>query len=238
MKRELLTVRTGLQSAFTLMEVLMAVFVFAVVMSLVFGSWKATLDNTAQTQKGLGKYFEAKTSLNRMSQDLASVHAARPPDYKPPASALSEPDPFRIQTSGIMLGDPGFPTLRFVSRAHADLAGTGLTGLAEIVYYVTRERGADEGYVLRRKDSLAWDLFEPVPVMDPVLCQGIEKISFVFFDHEGRTHDTWDSESPMFGYATPRAVGIILEISSDSGADQPLMFETRVDLPIYRDPVS
>ncbi|MDI6797236.1 MAG: type II secretion system protein [Desulfatibacillaceae bacterium] len=238
MERELLPIRAKFQSAFTLLEVLMAIFVFAVVMSLVFGSWKATLDNTAQTQKSLGLYFEVKTSLARMSQDISSLHAARPPDYKPPTSALSEPDPYRIQTSGIMLGDPGFPTLRFVSRAHADLTGTGLTGLSEIVYYVTRERGADESFVLRRKDSLAWDLFESAPVLDPVLCQGIEKISFVFIDNEGRTHDAWDSESPMFGYATPRAVGIILEIAPDSQGARPLVFETRVDLPIFRDPVS
>jgi general secretion pathway protein J len=220
------------------MEVLMAVFVFGVVMSLVFSSWKATLDNTAFIQRGMDQYAAVKTSLSRMSQDLSSLHAARPPDYKPPTSALSEPDPFRIQTSGLMIGDPGFPVLRFVSRAHADLAGTGITGLAEIVYYVTRERGSDENFVLRRRDNLAWDLFEPVPTLDPILCERVAKISFVFVDNEGRPHDTWDSESPMFGYATPRAVEIVLEIAPDSPDAQPLVFETRVDIPIFRDPVS
>ena len=215
-------------------------FLFGLVMTLVYGSWTATLDNTAYVQKSLNQYSAAKTCLSRMVDDLACVRVSRPPSYKPPAGSMSEQDPWRFRTGGLSLGDPGFPTLRFASLAHVDLAGTGLTGVTEIIYYVTRESATEESYVLRRRDTPAWDLFGERPVLDPVLCDGVSGLSFTFYDKEDTEHQEWDSESSLFDYATPRAVGIRLELDADPEQDDeaPLVFETRVDLPMVRPPAA
>jgi general secretion pathway protein J len=58
-------------------------------------------------------------------------------------------------------------------------------------------------------------------------------LSFKFYDKDGIEFDVWDSDSDEFGYATPKAIGIKLELANRAASQT---FETMVSLPISRDP--
>jgi general secretion pathway protein J len=57
-------------------------------------------------------------------------------------------------------------------------------------------------------------------------------LSFKFYDKEGIEFDVWDSDSEEFGYATPKAIAIKLELAKNAASHT---FETMVSLPISRE---
>jgi hypothetical protein len=119
--------------------------------------------------------------------------------------------------------------LRFTSRAHVPIGKSRLEGIAEIVYYV--QAGSDGSLRLKRADNLyPYPRFEERSA-DPVLCENVKALAFEFADAEGRTFDTWDSESSIFGNATPVSVAVRLEIADGNTT---YGFQTTVALPSMR----
>jgi general secretion pathway protein J len=110
------------------------------------------------------------------------------------------------------------------------MEGSHKIGVAEIVYYV--HMTDRDGLVLRRADHLyPFPEFKPSD-KDPVLAKHIHSLSFAFFDDEGNAHESWDSDSEEFGYATPRAIAINIGLP---GKSEPKLFGTKISLPIYRE---
>jgi general secretion pathway protein J len=56
-------------------------------------------------------------------------------------------------------------------------------------------------------------------------------LSFKFYDKDGIEFDVWDSDSDEFGYATPKAIAIKLDLAKKTVSHT---FETMVSLPISR----
>ena len=92
---------------------------------------------------------------------------------------------------------------------------------------------ADDGRrVLKRSDHLyPYPEFEERPD-DPVLCKDVKSLAFKYIDAEDNASESWNSESDEFGYATPQAVTVQLEIGDEKTST---IFETAVKLPIYRE---
>jgi type II secretion system protein J len=217
---------------FTLIEILAAIVIFAILMGAVFGAFLSIHHSTEALQYNDVYYESARTALARMTEDLRSLYVTRPPLYHPPGMD-TPPDPYRVvaqAASGV--GGGAFTTLRFTSLAHVALNGQQTGGVAEIYYYVQPE-GDTGGYTLRRADHL-W----PYPdspdesANDPVLCENIKALSFTFSTPDGDTEDTWDSESEDHGYATPRAVAITLKVGDETHI---VTLQTTVLLPVYRE---
>ncbi|MFZ0241715.1 MAG: type II secretion system protein GspJ [Desulfobacterales bacterium] len=216
---------------FTLLEILIAIFIFAVVITTVFGSFNFVFGKIGIIEESKVTYEMAKDCLNRMSVDLASAYFLPTPAYKPPKQD-SVPDPFRLEGKVSNAAGADFGQLRFTAMAHLPLQQHPADGVAEIIYYVTLDR--DGKAVLRRSDRL--DFSEPRDQLtgDPVLCENVKSLTFTYLDSENDEKDTWDSDSAEVGYATPRAVRIRLEIGTEENF-QP--FETTVLFPQYRQPL-
>jgi len=216
-------------AGFTLLEILIAIFIFAVIVTTLFGSYNLVFSNVKNIHEGMDVYEMAKNCLNRMILDLESVHVSRSSGYKPPEFDEA-PDPYRIVGDSSYSGDRRFSKLRFTSLAHLPLEKHDRGGIAEIVYYVQADDA--RGYVLKRADTLyPYEPFEEKGI-DPVLCEGVKSLSFTYYDHEGREHELWDSDSDEYGYATPRAIRIRLEVGDESSAK---LFETMVTIPVSRE---
>ena len=222
-------------AGFTLVEILLAVTIFAVVSSILFGSYSKTLDNVEATDRSIHGYAQAKACLERMTADLTSLAVTDKTTYKPPETSRSDNDPWRFE--GLERdGAADMPRLKFSSRAHVDLAGDGREGVAEIVYSAEKDAGDRPGYVIRRRDTLMADLFEDKDRPAPILCDAVKSLRFLYYDADGNEADSWDSDSDGSGYATPRRVAIFLDIIGPGGPDgPPVHFETQVELPVYRD---
>jgi len=215
-------------SGFTLLEILLAFLILAIVVSTILGSFNAVF-STTDTLENSGKYYVmAKNCLNRMTLDLAALYVTQPPFYKKPEFD-DPPDPYRIVGSNVDIGGIGFASLRFTSRAHIALDNSSRGGIAEIVYYV--QTRTDGQHVLKRADHLfPYPPFEEKGA-DPVLCQHVKSLAFKYYDTEGEESEEWNSDTDDYDHATPTAIGIQLEIGTET---ESYNFETTVRLAVHR----
>ncbi|ABW66845.1 hypothetical protein Dole_1035 [Desulfosudis oleivorans Hxd3] len=224
----LFLVATQGAGGFTLFELLVAIAVFALLTTAMYGGLNSLLGNAESLSRSAVAYDSARSCLDRMARDLRSVYVAVPPAYETPGFD-TDPDPYRFVANGI--GQD--VRMRFVAFSHVPL-DRGLTAEAgRIVYYLYTPEGRDTRVLMRNDRVLQYDA-DTEEGQDPIVCENIASLDLLFYDGNGREYDRWDSDSSEFDYATPRAVGIQLVLDAD-GRRYP--FETIVDLPVYREPV-
>jgi general secretion pathway protein J len=216
-------------AGFTLMEILIAIAILAIVVTTALASFNAVFSTTEVLDDSARLYEMAHTCMKRIVFDLTSVHFGQRPLYKPPEFD-QPPDPYRFVASTEETGGTGFAqNLRFTSRAHLPFEKSSREGVVEIIYYL---QAANNGYLeLRRADNpYPYPDFEKKG-SDPVLCKYVKSLSFKFFDKDGLEFDVWDSDSDEFGYATPVAIAVKLELLNKAETHT---FETMVSLPLIR----
>ncbi len=215
-------------SGFTLLEIMVAIFIFAVVITTVFGSFRAVFSSADAVGSDVAVFESARTSLGRMATDLGGIVVSDYPRYNKPT--FNDPqDPYRLVGDTTDVAGSSFGRLQFASLAHLALNQDPRQGVCRIVYYV--DQRPDESLVLRRADHLY-----PFPDFeesedDPILCDNILALEFAYLGAEDEMNDRWDSESADTDYATPRAVEIRLTVGTPS---RPRPFTTRVSLHVYR----
>ncbi len=215
-------------AGFTLLEILVAIFIFAVIITTVFGSFRAVFFSADAVGSDVAIFQTARTCLNRMATDLGALYITEYPRYTKPA--FDDPlDPYRLVGDTTDVTGNSFGRLQFASLAHLPLHGDHRRGVARIVYYVHQRK--DDSLVLRRAD----DLF-PFPEFeasedDPILCDKLLGITFAYGGAEDETAERWDSESADDDYATPHSVSVRLTVGDPS---RPITFTTRIPLHVYR----
>lgn len=216
-------------SGFTLLEIMVAIFIFAVVITTVFGSFRAVFSSADAVGSDVAIFESARTCLGRMTEDLENLVVSTYPRYAKPT--FNGPlDPYRLVGDSTDVAGDSFGRLRFASLAHLVLNRDMRQGVCRIVYYVHQQ--PDESLVLRRSDHLY-----PFPDFeesedDPILCEKILSLEFEYLGAEDAISDRWDSESADTAYATPRSVEIRLTVGTPS---RPKPFSTRVSLHVYRE---
>ena len=107
---------------FTLLEIMIAIFIFAIIATTIFTSYSSLLSGNETSDQGTASYEMAKNCLSRMIVDLESIHLTLPPGYSPPV--LGEPpDLYRISGEIFDIQGVSFPRLRFTSLAHLSFGG-------------------------------------------------------------------------------------------------------------------
>jgi general secretion pathway protein J len=213
---------------FTLMEILLAILILAIVITTVLASFNTVFSTTDALEQGHERFQEARNCLQRLSTDLACLYVLRRPLFKTP-EFNAPPDPFRLVGTTETLNGISFAVLRFTSRAHLPMGGDQRAGLAEIVYYpVTDEAG---NVSLKRADnSYPFPDFEPRD-SDPVICERVTLFALLYVDAEGETYEDWNSDSEDKGFATPRAIQV--HLVTGEGAEA-FHFSTRIRLSVFR----
>lgn len=213
---------------FTLLEILVAMFILGVVVTTVLASFNMVF-STSETLEGSAAVFDmGRTCMSRITRDLESIFLLERPLYKQPGID-DPPEPYRFQGTTDTLRGTKIAKLRFTSRAHVPLDKSIRNGIAEIVYYV--QEAPTGGLRLKRADHLyPYPRFEERST-DPVLCENVRSLAIDYVDAEGAVFDSWDSESQKFGNATPVMVAVQLEIAAGNDA---YVFLTSVTLPLGR----
>jgi general secretion pathway protein J len=221
--------RHAATAGFTLMELLVAIAILAVVVTTILASFNSVFSTTEVLDESASIYEMAKNCMKRLTSDLESIYIVQRPLYQPPEFD-QPPDPYRVLTTTGDTNGTGIAQLRFASKAHISLENSPRKGIAEIIYYVQPENEGD--LVLKRADNLyPYPAFEE-RASDPVLCKYVKSLAFKFYSPDGIESDSWDSDSDEFGYATPKAIAIRLELASQASSHT---FETMVYLPVFRE---
>jgi general secretion pathway protein J len=224
--------RVVTDSGFTLLEIIVAIFVFSILITAVFNSFRSISSGAETLQRGDAFYQSAHDALSQMVRDLESVYVTCPPKYKPP-EFNSTPDPYRVSGELSSMAGEQFSKLQFTSFEHIAINGDKSKGISQIIYY--SHRVATDQFVLRRSDHV-WP-YEPFKESgnDPILCEKLKSIQFKYYDAAGEIHDHWNSDSNDFDNTTPRAVEIKLKIGDESGS---VSLGTIVALPVFRDKIT
>ena len=218
------------KTGFTLLEIMISIFIFSIIITTVFASYRSVFFSADKIDAGLDLYGMTGSCLNRISLDLSGIAIAQVPEYAKP-ELDSTPDPYRVVGDRSDLSGADFPRLRLASRSHVPLDGSAHESVAEIIYYVSEDE--ESGYRLRRSDRLYPYKTPEEQANDPVLCEKLKSLVFTYYDIEGETHDTWDSESKDVAYATPKSINIRLEVGEEDAVSK--VFETMVMLPVVRE---
>lgn len=220
-------------SGFTLLEILVAMSIFTIVMTLIFGSFGGVFSSADHVTAGSALFEMADACMDRITSDLESIHVLDLPRYQVPEME-SKPDLYRVESKNESMHGNTFAQLRFTSQAHLPISGDGREGIAEIVYYAQESNNGpdDDTFIIKRSDTLYPypEKFEPKD-SDPVMCEQVREFKLTFYDKEAREQEEWDSEDDDYEYCTPTAVKVELMIGPEAA---PYAFTTTIELPMRR----
>jgi general secretion pathway protein J len=219
---------------FTLLEILIAIFIFGVVLSTIYSSFLGTSRVVNETENQAETYRMARITLDRMHDDLESVYVPQNPE---PA----ESDENNV-TVGEFVGDDteidgrAADSLRFLSRAHIVFSEEDQpSGTAVIEYYVKEseeEEGEESHFVLFRSDTPELEEAPSKGTGGLVLCDKLVSIDFTYYDAVGDEYDSWDTTAEAFEGKIPSMVSITLELENERDAEAPYKFFTTVSIPM------
>ncbi|MEA3414753.1 MAG: prepilin-type N-terminal cleavage/methylation domain-containing protein [Thermodesulfobacteriota bacterium] len=209
------------KNGFTLIEILIAIFILTTVLTTVYAAYTGTFRIIKDTRRGDNIYSMARTAMNIMARDMESVCGYR--------------DSFKFASAEIEKED--FVELSFLSSAHLDFEDERSSGVAFINYYVVEDNEKDS-CILKRKDELYRDKAEDadkdaLKKGGYILCEGLQSLTYKFYDSSGEEYDSWDSESELKTQkdSAPSAVSIHMDFINPDNEDMPYRFMTKVFLP-------
>jgi len=213
---------------FTLLELLIAIFIFVVVLSLVYTAYTGTLRNVEEVESRAEIYHMARIAMERMVEDLGSaVFSPKTGGAKTEEEALQ---PLRFVGEANEIDGRRADTLRFASEAHLVFdEEENAAGTAEIVYKVM-EGDEGKGLVLYRSDIPLLMAVAGEEAGGLMLCDGLYSIRFSYYDEEGEEYERWNSSEEAFKGRPPSRVAIELAFVDRSEEDAPLKFITGVAL--------
>lgn len=218
---------------FTLLEILIAVFILAIVLLTIFTSYTGTFRIIDETESQADTYGMARIALGRMLEDLESIYFSKTSKTLKSEGATIQPTRFVGEDKEIK--ERSSDSLRFLSRAHIvfDEEDEDFE-VAEIIYYVKKNEDGDS-LVLYRSDTLEFEETFTEDKSGLVLCDGLFSVNFAYYDMNGEVYDSWDSTEGDFIDRLPAMVSIELTFANRSNPEAPIKFMTGVTLPMARD---
>ena len=216
---------------FTLLEIMIAIFIFSIVISTIVITYRSLFGATDNIESHIADSEMARTCIERFRRDLRSLYVLLPPEYQP--SELTEaPNPFGFFGEAESGGGIAGPRIGFTTLEHVPQDGGDGQGLAQVWYYL--QPNGKDAFHLRRSDHLyPFPEFEERDT-DPIVCDHIQSFAMMYIDNEGTPFEEWNSESNDVDYATPRAVHVTFQMGRPD--ESPRTYESRIYLPVYREP--
>ena len=206
---------------FTLVEILIAIFILSLVMATVYASYTGTLKNSRQLEEEGNIYKMARASMDRIIKDLSSLQKSS--------------GSFDLHAEKKNSGNREFHSVSFWSASHLAFGeNESEERPAEISYYV-REDDDGKSFSLLRSD-LSGAKPDQTKKADSgfIICKNIDTFRLTFYDAAGGESDSWSASSvpgQEKGKA-PEAIKIELFLVNPADSEKPYKFMTKVFLPV------
>jgi prepilin-type N-terminal cleavage/methylation domain-containing protein len=207
---------------FTLVEILIAIFILGVVLTTVYAAYSGTLRVIRELDDESLIYKMGRMTLDRMSRDICAAQRS--------GSA------FVFQSEKKTFGRNEFNTLFVWSAGHLVFDEDELSGQpASIAYFVKEEK--DGSFSLWRSDVAG-----PKPSMEKksegglIICQNLQALNLKFYDESGKDYDVWDTQASIEQQKgkPPMFVQIELVMENARDTEKPYKFKTKVFLPVRK----
>jgi prepilin-type N-terminal cleavage/methylation domain-containing protein len=209
-----------LENGFTLVEILIAIFILGIVLTTVYASYTGTFRIIRETQDDAEIYGMARNALDRMARDLQSAAPWR--------------GAFTFMTKSDTLGGREFARLTFRSAAHVAFSEQEVPGGIAVIEYRVEEGTEKAGYALVRSDNLYRDPGKEEPLPGGyLLSDRVEALTYLFTDEAGKEYESWDSGGQVEVQRNKAPAGVLIRLSLVNTADKerPYRFMTRVRVP-------
>jgi len=212
---------------FTLLEILLAFFIFSILFITIYSSYSGSFKTINMTESRMELYRKAAIAMTRISEDLQASYISILPQ-----NSFGEPagyTQFLGENNDVNGRDAG--SMSFFSRLDplfGDEVGMATGQL--VSYEVIQGSEEDELVLLRSENPEFIDETEERPGL--TLCDGLQSIKFTYFDDDGESHESWDSDSEELLGVLPRMVSVSLEFLNYENPDAPLKFMTSIALPM------
>ncbi|NOR25559.1 MAG: prepilin-type N-terminal cleavage/methylation domain-containing protein [Desulforhopalus sp.] len=214
------------ERGFTLVELLIAIFIFAIVISSVYGSYSATFHIVHGSEYQLKVANSARVVVERLAEDFGSIVTG------PGGVFLGESHEYSDS-----IGD----SLSFVSSAHLVLSKTDTLSGHALVQYLP-ELDLDTGLLnLYRSDVVLLPGVETDgdDVPKHLICRGLQEFRFTYVDQDGNETEEWQVEevvSPGDGAETeetpfPSLVYVEFKFAESVESENSTVFKTAFALP-------
>lgn len=214
---------------FTLLEILIAIFILVLVVSAVFGAFSGTFKVVAETEVQEEIYATARVALDRISEDLASVYVSSLEKTKQPETGSTRRG-FLFVGKDRKVDEQDADALRFLSWAHVSFKnGRQTEGPAEISYY-TRFNEKTGELALYRSDTRDYLEAPENGQGGLLLSEGLIWLDFVYYDREGDARKSWDTTENK-NMDLPSRVEISMGFENGLDPENPVQFLTGVALP-------
>ncbi len=206
-------------SGFTLLELLLAIFIFGVVVSSVYGAYTSTFMTIKSAEFETEINQRARTALERIAEDLEALH---------------------MGSDGLMKGESQeidsrrSDKLEFTSTAHVTFTQKEAeTRYATIRYSV--EADSDTGLMLLYRADVPALPGKKIGDDEKgfLLCDNLWEVSYRYFDSSGSEMDEWDtvklqSQGVAGGKVLPVMVEISLRFANATADEAGSLFTTAV----------
>lgn len=210
-------------TGFTLIEVLIAVFIMSVVMSTVYAAYTGTYRIIQGSEYQGEIYTMARITMDRMTRDLEAMSL-----YREKAEFISRP---------AELGRRDNLEISFRARAHLGFNEANTTGAMTAVRYRMEEGKDGNSYVLYRdEDPILQEDVNNIGETGFAVCDRIKSVEYRFYDSKGREYESWDSHSSGESQKdqAPLMVSITLHMMNPDDEEKSYTFTTRVYIPVHQ----
>jgi general secretion pathway protein J len=191
---------------FTLVEVMLAASILALIMAILYGAFAGSLKTMTISKEGGEVYRKARLILNRIAQEISCAYLPLEGEIPGMQYAFIAED--RQEE------DVPQDTLHFISTAHP-LKGPS-TGLKEIGYYIAPDPETNESVLLMREDATPDD-HPDEGGRSYLVAGGIGGIDFTYYDDRGGEWERWDTTTSIFAGRLPQLVKISIFFTDERG---------------------
>ncbi len=193
---------------FTLLEVLLAIFIGAIVLTVLYSSFFQIINAKDSAEDQLELYHEARIIISKMTEDLAMAY---PRGMVYPVQGVSASSFF----VGMAEGEQGErSSVEFTSLSHAAGINSGDSDQAEITYYLKPVPQSDLFVLMRGENPKVGG---DSGAVEYPLSERVVGFTLTYMRTDGGEFvNVWDSAQTG---SLPKAVGITLTLRSVKGKD-------------------
>jgi len=212
-------------NGFTLLEIMLAMMILAVVVSMVSFGLSGSIKAIDGTREQGDVYYRAQVAMERISEDLSAAVLTEHVDFY--GGAMEVSTDHRVGLSFASMA-------HLVFDAEKDKPGLGIIG-----YAVVQDKDDAQQLMLLRSDVLYRPMAEQERKVTEreafLLCDRLKSVRFSYFTQEGEEVEAWDTrkkdDEEKKKRQLPAAVQCLLEFWLDRSAGTTLIFSTTVALP-------
>lgn len=208
---------------FTLIEVMIAAAILAMVSALVWGSFKQSFATKAAVEAQSGRYRTVRIALERMARDLEQAFLSQ------------NEDPGQPEKRTLFVGrhHNGLDEVRFSYYGHQRLyADANEADTAQVAYTTDRDRQDSRKTNLIRRETrrLAYYKAEDQPGEADIICDDIVSLKLLYWDaRDKQWREEWiTSSADGQPDRLPSRVKITLAVHDERGKEVPFTTEARI----------